>query len=239
MQQRAGVIHTLVGSLAALVVLTVLWALYAHSGELNNLYFAAPETVLARFVTLSSSGALQTHVMATFVPLLSGLLGAAVAGLTFGIALGLNAQLRFVLGPMVSVLAAAPLIAAAPLLMTWYGIGSAAKATSVFLVAAFPIANTAMLAIAAPRPAGTAGAPSSTPRIIGAILSALRLGIGFAAAAIIVSEVVGSQAGLGFLILQGAMSFDVALMLTASIVLAVPVIAVTIALQAIEVATAG
>jgi NitT/TauT family transport system permease protein len=121
----------------------------------------------------------------------------------------------------------------------WYGIGVAANAATVFLVAAFPIANTAMLAIAAPRPAATTGTPITTPRMIGAILSALRLGIGFAAVAIIVSEVMGSQAGLGYLIVQGMVTFDVVLTLTASIVLALPVIAVTIALQAIEVATAG
>jgi ABC-type nitrate/sulfonate/bicarbonate transport system permease component len=187
------------------------WALYAQSADFNRLFFAAPETVLARLVTLWSEGTLQTHAMATFVPLIGGLLAAASAGLFAGIALGLNAQLRFVLGPPVSLLAAAPLIGAAPLLILWYGISSEAKTTTVFLVAAFPIANTAMLAMASSPPAGTDSVPRATPRMARAILSALRLGVGFAAAGIVVSEIMGSQAGLGYLILQGLTMFDVAL----------------------------
>ena len=45
MQRGASIIHTLVGSLAALVVLAVVWVLHAHSTDFNKLFFAAPENV--------------------------------------------------------------------------------------------------------------------------------------------------------------------------------------------------
>src|SRR5438552_10251552 len=64
---------------------------------------------------------------------------AVLIGVPLGILMGWYRRLNAVLDPFVSALYATPRIALLPLMMIWFGIGFASKASIVFLGAIFPI----------------------------------------------------------------------------------------------------
>jgi ABC-type nitrate/sulfonate/bicarbonate transport system permease component len=151
-----------------------------------------------------------------------------------------------VLDPFVSALYATPRIALLPLVMIWFGIGLASKIAIIFLGAVFPILVNTITGvrtigadfIKVARSFGasdrqlffTVALPSSVPLL----LAGLRLGLGHALIGIVVGEMYGATAGIGFLISVSGARFQTDRVMVGIIIIALAGVLMTSLLRAIE-----
>jgi ABC-type nitrate/sulfonate/bicarbonate transport system permease component len=232
--------------LTSLVVLLVGWELIGRYVLTNRLFFAPLSSIVLAAVKLWESGELQTHILVSFSELLYGMLAAIVFGVGAGIAVGISERIRAYTQIYITALYATPLVAVAPLLILWLGIGILSKVAVVFLTAVFPIlintsagvrATDAALIEVAQSFCGTRRQivwkvmlPSAVPYM----LTGVRLAIGRGIVGVVVGELFGSQAGLGFLIFTAGQTFDVPTLFVGVITLAVAGVGLTFAAEMVE-----
>lgn len=208
-------------TVTSVILLLICWELAGRYLLTNRLFFAPPSEVLLAAHRLWVTGELQTHVMTSFTELLVGLILAIVIGVVIGILQGVSVRVRDYTEIYVTILFATPLVAIAPLLILWMGIGIESKIVVVLLTAVFPIIiNTAagiratdsvLIEVARSFCATNSQIitkvllPSSLPFV----LAGVRLAVGRGIVGVVVGELFGSQAGLGNLIQTAGQTFDV------------------------------
>lgn len=217
---------------ASLFIAAALWEVIARG--IDNTLFLAPLTaVVVRGLDLWGSGELQTHIWVSFIEFAGGFALSAIVGILFGVVMAASISVRGLCDPWVSMFYATPIIALGPLFILWLGIGVASKIAIVFLTAVFPILiNTVagltttdrnLLDVA--RSFGATGAQIyrkvRLPAALPFIIAGLRLGVARALVGVVVAELFGARAGLGFLILSAAQSFDTAGLFVGVLILAV------------------
>ena len=169
-----------------------------------------------------------------------------LVGVPLGILMGWYRRLDAVLDPFVSALYATPRIALLPLVMIWFGIGLASKIAIIFLGAVFPILVNTITGvrtieadfIKVARSFGasdrqlflTVALPSSVPLL----LAGLRLGLGHALIGIVVGEMYGATAGIGFLISVSGARFQTDRVMVGILIIALAGVLMTRLLRAIE-----
>jgi NitT/TauT family transport system permease protein len=219
-------------AIASFVMAVALWEYVARVVVHNPLFFSSLTDVAARAVELWQSGELQSHIAASFIEFAGGFLLAAVFGILAGIGMAASKTVRGFFDPWVSMLYSTPILALGPLFILWLGIGLASKIAVIFLVAVFPILiNTLVGLTTADRLLLDVGRSlGATPRqlylkirmpsALPYIIAGLRLSVARALVGVVVAELFGARAGLGFLILQSAQSFDTAAMFVGVAILA-------------------
>jgi NitT/TauT family transport system permease protein len=141
---------------------------------------------------------------------------------------------------------ATPVIALGPLFVLWLGIGVGSKIAIIFLTSVFPILINTIVGLTTTdrnliEVARAYGAserqiftkirlPSATPFVI----AGLRLGVARALVGVVVAELFGARAGLGFMILGSAQNFDTAGLYVGVLILAVAGIVSVELLKALE-----
>lgn len=232
--------------LASFIIGAILWEFLALVVVDNPLFFASLTDIAVRGVELWQSGELQTHIWVSFIEFAGGYFLAAVVGILGGVGMAASKTARGFFDPWVAMLYATPILALGPLFILWMGIGVTSKIAVIFLTAVFPILiNTQVGLTTTDRTlldvARSLGAtpkqvymkvrmPSALPYII----AGLRLSVARALVGVVVAELFGARAGLGFLILMSAQSFDTAAMFVGVIILAGAGVASVSALKWVE-----
>jgi NitT/TauT family transport system permease protein len=210
-----------------------LWEFCARVLIRNDLFFAPLSAVGLRAAELWSSGELQTHIEVSFVEFAGGYLLSVVIGFLLGVVLAESPLVRGLVDPWISMLYATPIIALGPLFILWLGIGVASKIAIVFLTAVFPIVintvtgltTTDRTLLEVARSFGARPAQIYTkvrmPAALPFIIAGLRLSVARALVGVVVAELFGARAGLGFLILNSAQSFDTAGLFVGVLILAI------------------
>ncbi len=221
--------RAVVGFLALIFV----WQIVASYLFTNALVIVPLSKVWDAFLKLARSGELWKHTSVSLEEAALGYIAAAVVGIGLGLLLATNQRLRDYVGPWVAFLYAVPLVAIAPLFIVAFGIGITSKVVVSFLVAVFIILVNTEVGVLSTDPnlveaARSFGAsrvqifrkvllPSALPFII----AGLRLGVARALVGVVVAELFGAKAGLGFLILESAQVFDTASLFVGVLVLAI------------------
>ncbi|WP_445505152.1 ABC transporter permease [Microvirga sp. G4-2] len=170
-------------------------------------------------------GGLWPNLVSTAGTVLVGLISGGLLGVALG---GLTARsplLEEILNPIVTVLGAVPILVAAPFFLIWFGLASSAKIALVALYSGAILHVYTFRGIQNVRPhfaeyARTLGGtdratfffvmlPASLPEIFGGIRVALGSAWGLAA----ITELLGSQSGIGRVIISAWGVSDIALML--------------------------
>ena len=232
--------------LISLVVLLVGWELAGRYVLTNPLFFAPISSVAVAAAELWRSGELQKHMLVSFSELLYGVAAAVVFGIALGVIVGISQRVRDYTEIYITALYATPLVAVAPILILWLGIGIVSKAAVVFLTAVFPILiNTA---------AGVRGADAAlievadsfaatrrqiiakvlVPSAVPFMLTGIRLAIGRGIVGVVVGELFGARAGLGYLIFTAGQTFDVPALFVGVITLALAGVGLTWAAELVE-----
>jgi NitT/TauT family transport system permease protein len=188
------------------------WEIVARTGAIHPLFISSPTAIVAAARRLWASGELSRHVAASGTEFLIGCLLAAVIGVPLGLAAGWYRRLNYALDPFLAAFYATPRVALLPLIILWVGLGLWAKSLVVFMSAFFPICMTtiggvrtvsaAHLEVARSFGAGDAHVFRTIvlPSCLPFILAGLRLGVGRGLVGVIVAELYGASAGIGFLI---------------------------------------
>ena len=232
--------------LTTLVLVLAAWEILARTVLTNRLFFVPPSEVAQAAARLWETGELQRHIAASFSELVYGVLLATAVGIAIGVVVGISARVRAYTEIYITALYATPLVAVTPLLILWLGIGIGSKIAVVFLTAVFPIlintiagvrATDAQLIEVAQAFCATRAQiitrvmlPSALPFI----LTGIRLGIGRGIVGVVVGELFGSQAGLGYLIYTSGQTFDVASLFVGIVTLAIAGVGLTFAAELVE-----
>lgn len=195
-----------------LLAFLALWQAYVSIFDVDDFILPGPIQVFDSIIT--QWAIYSPHVIVTTREAVLGLLLAAVVGIGLAIVIALSPPLRIALYPLLVGSQAMPVIAIAPLLIIWFGFGPTSKILVAALVAFFPIVVTAAAGLSSL----DAGAvqlmrsfPASRwrifisarfPNALPEIFSGLKVAAVLSVVGAVVGEWVGSQEGLGFLIIQ-------------------------------------
>jgi ABC-type nitrate/sulfonate/bicarbonate transport system permease component len=232
--------------LTTLIAILIGWELLGRYVLTNHLFFAPLSEVAVAGVELWRSGELQVHIWVSFSELMEGVAAAIVFGIAVGIGIGVSQRAREYTEIYITALYATPLVAVTPLLILWLGIGVVSKAAVVFLTAVFPIlintasgvraTDTQLIEVAQSFCATRAQiiAKVMLPAAVPFMLTGIRLGIGRGIVGVVVGELFGARAGLGYLIFTAGQTFDVPALFVGILTLAAMGVGLTFAAQLVE-----
>jgi NitT/TauT family transport system permease protein len=127
----------LLGLLAVAMFLAAWQAVFLFV-PFNKLFISKPDLIWHALVDLIASGDLARDLAVSAVPFLYGFSAAVVVGVTLGVVMGWRERVSNALDPIMTVFYASPLVALAPLVIVFFGVGVSGKATIIFLLSVFP-----------------------------------------------------------------------------------------------------
>jgi len=182
----------------------------------------SPAGTAAAAIRLLRSPAFFAHLGATGRALILSFVIAAAAGIPLGLALGFRRFAGEVLEPILTSFYTIPKVTLYPIVLAIFGLGLGAKVAFGVMHGVIPMILITMNAVRSVAPvhvktartlrlsgwqiATTILAPSIAPETI----TALRVGFALTLLGVLVGEMFASQRGLGFLLIKGITTFDVA-----------------------------
>jgi len=220
---------------SSLMAFLALWSLAGGLVEatrpFNPLFLPAPWVVIGALLELAQKGQLWVHVAATLERVAVGFAAGAVLALALGLLAGQIRVVRNVVEPVIELLRPIPPLAMLPLFIVWVGIGEASKVSFITYATFFPMFVTTVHGVTQIdgrllRAAQSLGARPRhlflrviLPAALPDVLTGLRLGVALSFFVIVISEFVGAESGLGYLINDGRNFFLVPQMLGAAVLL--------------------
>jgi NitT/TauT family transport system permease protein len=171
---------------------------------------------------------------------------AVVLGIALGLALALSRAFAQLVEPFMNALYATPMVALAPIFIVLMGIGIYSKIAIIFIEAFFPIAiNTALGIRSTDRDLVEASESfgASRGQVIRTVLlpnsypfiaAGMRIAVARGLAGVLISEIFGSEAGVGNMIWFSAESYDMPTLFTGVFILGGSSIALMAALVKFE-----
>ena len=209
-------------SIALFVAIIGGWELLVRLFDVPKIVVPTPSSVAIALWQGFANGDLLLHFWVTFFETMAGFVLGAAFGLVLGALIGQFPLLERTLYPYVVAFQTLPKVAIAPIIVIWFGYGMTSKVVITATIAFFPLlANTIVGLRAAPQEqielmvAFTASRwqifkMARLPQALPYIFVGLDVAIVLSVIGAIVGEFVGSQAGLGYLILQRNFSMDMA-----------------------------
>jgi NitT/TauT family transport system permease protein len=201
----------LLGAVAVILFFAVWQAIFLFV-PLNSLFFTTPAQIAAGLVDLVESGDLLRDLAVSAVPFGLGLLAAVIVGVPLGIVMGWRARIGYALDPLMTVFYASPLVALAPLLVIFFGVGVSGKTIIVFSLAVFPFIFNAYsgvhavdrLLVNVVRSLGGRERDIYVkillPSVIPYIVAGARIAVGRALIGVLVGEFFAASEGIGYAI---------------------------------------
>ncbi len=208
----------------------ILWEAGARFVD-NPLIIVTPSEVGERIFQMIVSGTLWPHLAASVTAFAYGFGLSAIMGIGLGLVLSETKILRTILDPWLDALYSTPMIVFAPIFIVSMGIGIASKVAVVFLVSFFPIVITTVAGARLVDPklleVGRAFGYSRlaitwkirAPFALPTIIAGLRVASARGLVGVVVGEMFGARAGLGYLIVASSQNFDTIGMFSGGIVL--------------------
>jgi taurine transport system permease protein len=201
----------LLGSLAV-VLFFVAWQAIFLVVPFNPLFISKPSLIWAGYVDLIESGDLFHDLAVSAVPFFCGLGAAVIVGVPLGMLMGWRVRVGYALDPLMTIFYASPLVALAPLLVIFFGVGVWGKTIIVFTLSVFPfIFNAAAgvravdrLLINVVRSLGGGEwalyRKVMLPSVLPYVVAASRIAVGRALIGVLVGEFFAASEGIGFAI---------------------------------------
>ena len=217
----------------------IVWEAVAR--PLNPVLYIAPSRLpaaLVRMLNVRDLPPLPGHVWLTVTEIVAAYALALAAGLWLGFLLGLHRTLGRIYEPLLAALYAVPSVVWYPSLMLFFGLGPASKIAFGLLLGVFPIVLSVLagirqvpqhlVTVAVSMGAGPAVVFRKVmlPAMASTMVGGLRAGLALSVVGVLVGEILGARAGLGYVInyaygLLMTEEYGVLVMLVAATVLAI------------------
>lgn len=196
------------------IVLIAVWQYVGGLGWISPTVLPTPLTILEAFYNLTVSGELLTNLQVSVTRALLGFLLGGGLGLLLGIFVGFSKRTEDYLDPSLQMLRTVPNLAVTPLFILWFGFDELSKVLLISLGAFFPIYINTYLGIRSvdsklfdvARVLEFNWKKQITrlilPAALGNILLGVRLSLGIAWLSLVVAELMGSSAGVGYMIMD-------------------------------------
>jgi len=227
------------------IAIFVLWEAACRAFSIDPFILPPPSAAFAEMVRHWQP--LLRHSFVTLWTTMAGFALAVAFGVILGLIVGWSRTIYRGIYPVMIGFNCIPKVAVVPILIMWFGIGEIPAILTAFLISFFPIVVNVATGLATMEPEledvlralGAkkldimlkVGIPRTQPYLFGS----LKIAITLAFVGTIVSETVGANAGLGYLIALAGSSFQVPLVFAALILLAVEGIAMYAVFAYIEV----
>lgn len=191
-------------------VLAGLWQLLSDTGVINPFLVSSPSSVASALGSQANSGILWRNLGVSIEELAVGLGLSIVIGIPVGTAMGWYRRVDYSLDPFVWLGYSAPLIALYPVFIIIFGLGTSTVIVITFLLAVFPLVVNTARGVKDVDPKLLQAARSfcasdpqifrkiALPSAVPLIMAGLRLAVGRALIGVVIGELFGGNAGLGY-----------------------------------------
>ena len=205
---------------AFFVLFFAAWALATFGGLIDGMFLKDPVYTLKTGIDLFVEYGFIKDVGVTIWRVVGGFVLAAIVAVPLGILMGAFKPIEAFFEPFVSFARYLPASAFIPLLILWAGVGEAQKLLLIFIGSVFQIVLMVSLIVGSTRrdlveAAYTLGADSGgivrrvmLPGAAPQIAETLRLVLGWAWTYVIVAELIGSENGIGHMIMDSQRLLD-------------------------------
>ncbi|MCO5177972.1 MAG: ABC transporter permease [Thermomicrobiales bacterium] len=217
----------LVGVLLALGFWQLLWMRHTIPAYM----LPSPASVGEKWWLLYRNGVLWHHTSVTLKEALLGFAVAFVVGVGLGYPLARFDTFDALFGPYVAVSQAMPVIAFAPLLVVWFGLGLLPKVIICALIVFFPILINTVVGLRSIDPTlieatwslGGNGWQTllyvEIPLMLRPLLGGIKMGLTLSMTGAMVGEFVSSSAGLGYMMTLGRTAYDIPMVYVAALMM--------------------
>ena len=201
----------LLGLLAVAIFLAA-WQAVFLVVPFNKLFISKPNLIWDALVDLIVSGDLLRDLAISAVPFLYGFSAAVVVGVTLGVVMGWRERVAYALDPIMTIFYASPLVALAPLVIVFFGVGVSGKAIIIFVLSVFPFIFNAQAGVRAIDPLlinvvrSLGGSERDlylkvlVPGVLPYIVAGARIAVGRGLIGILVGEFFAASEGIGYAI---------------------------------------
>jgi ABC-type nitrate/sulfonate/bicarbonate transport system permease component len=212
-------------SIGAIAALLVIWVAGSMLKLINPGYFPTPETLGSAFVDLVKNGyqghPLWEHIGISLFRTLVGFFVGAIIGVPLGLLTGYSRRMGAMISPIMAFIRPIPPIAFIPMAVLYFGLGELGKIVLIVFVSfnyvqANAQAGAASFPIAYRRASQSIGLTEwqtfvrvVLPAALPQIFTGLKVALALSWAVVVAAELVGAQAGLGFMISDAALLFRI------------------------------
>ena len=201
----------LLGSLSV-VLFFAAWQAVFLVVPFDPLFISKPSLIASGLVDLITSGDLFRDLAVSAVPFLYGFSAAVVIGVPLGVVMGWRVRVGYALDPLMTVFYASPLVALAPLVVIFFGVGIGGKTLIIFLLSVFPFIFNAYAGVRAVdrlliNVVRSLGGRERDlyfkvilPSILPYIVAGARIAVGRALIGVLVGEFFAASEGIGYAI---------------------------------------
>lgn len=203
--------HRVLMGAAGVILFFLLWeALLTWVFTLNPFIMSKPSLIFQGLIVDLQSGLVWQDILVSGRPLAFGFGAAVVVGVSLGVVMGWRTRVGYALDPLMTALYASPLVAIAPLVIIYFGVGVSGKAIIIFVLCVFPFVFNAYagvrsvdrLLIDVVRSLG--GKEKHlyllviVPTVLPFLVAGARYAIGRALVGVLVGEFFAASAGVGY-----------------------------------------
>lgn len=208
------------GRLGIVVAILVLWLVLSLFNVIPSLIFPSPFAVVE--VAIEEWRLFASALQVTLFEIAIGIAIAWGVGISLGVLLGSTRFATEVFQPVFASLFAVPFILLYPIFLAWFGIGSTSKVLFGAAYGLFPIILNTMTGVGTvddryrmvAKSIGASRMQTLTriliPLSIPSVVSGLRIGTALVVIGVVVTEMLASTKGLGYLIRYHQTTFDAA-----------------------------
>jgi ABC-type nitrate/sulfonate/bicarbonate transport system permease component len=218
--------------LILVVAILIAWEIVARSGRWSPLLFPPLEKIFRELMLFFTRPESLMEAWVSLQRAFAGFALAALAGVIIGMLMGRSPRTAAMLEPLFSGTYAVPKLALFPIFIFVFGIGSLSKVALVFLECLYPIVivtsqgarGVSRVLLWSAANMGASGAAALRRVVIPAaapfIFAGLRIALPIALIVVIITEMVSSADGLGYLVIYSLSSLKTDRMLAVVVVIA-------------------
>ena len=229
-----------------IAITLIVWESAARLGWTDPFFTSSPGAIAAGLSQQIHSGEMRRNLGVSLTEFAAGYGAAVIAGILGGVLAARFPTIEYLLDPFLWFLYSAPLVAFYPIFVIWFGLGTRMVIAVTFLLSVTQITLSTMSGIQNVDPGLVRAARSfgaterdvlwkvTIPASVPAMVAGLRLAIGRALTGVIVTELFGATAGLGFSIAYYGGLLKTTDMLASLVVIVALGVVCTQALSAVE-----
>lgn len=205
---------------ALFLAVLALWQGYVSLMGISAFIVPSPIAVWSAFLSLLATPSTWMHLRVTVLQILGGFAIAAATGISIGLLVGRVGWLERTLAPLVVVAQMIPKVALVPIFVIWFGFGHESKLLTAAIMAFFPVFTAAVHGVKSVAPGHRAvmmGLNATLgqrlrylelPSALPVILTGMEIGLVLATIGCLVAQLVGGNAGLGFLLVARMNAYE-------------------------------
>lgn len=237
-------------SILSVALIFGLWSLAVALEWASPIFLPPPAEVLGQFWQVATDGfrgnTLWGHLQVSLYRLLVGFALGCLVGIPIGFAMGLSKAMRGLHDPIVEFMRPIPPLALIPLSIIWLGIDDAAKIFLLFLAALWIMVLAARsgvenISLSKIHAAYTLGASKMQvlrrvilPNALPEIFTGMRVSMGVCWGTLVAAELVGADAGIGFMITVAGKFLETGLVFVGIIIIGIVGAAIDVGMRKVE-----